>query len=155
MGNLKKYAIRLTSTSVICTMSGNEEGFKVFGVLTSSPVSQSRVLPTKSRSWSRVFTDQEGRNCVLHNLHLLRYQSFSHEPTFVVGSGVLWMSSILRICMFNYHKRTRQLTNSNQPIACLSNQQAGHVTHRTPSVSKNRLQGLPQQLSNLQTRRAI
>ena len=27
MGNLKKYAIRLTSTSVICTMSGNEEGF--------------------------------------------------------------------------------------------------------------------------------
>ena len=40
------------------------------------------------------------------------------------------MSSILRICMFNYHKRTRQLTNSNQPIACLSDQQAGHVTHR-------------------------
>ena len=39
--------------------------------LTSSPVSQSRVLPTKSRSWSRVFTDQEGRKCVLQNSHLL------------------------------------------------------------------------------------
>ena len=29
------------------------------------------VLPTKPRSWSRVFIDQEGRNCVLHNLRLL------------------------------------------------------------------------------------
>ena len=39
--------------------------------LTSSPVSQSRVFPTKSRSWSHVFIDQEGRNCVFHNLRLL------------------------------------------------------------------------------------
>ena len=39
--------------------------------LTSYPVSQSRVLPTKSRSWSRVFTDQEGRKCVLQNSRLL------------------------------------------------------------------------------------
>ena len=39
--------------------------------LTSYPVSQSHVLPTKSRSWSRVFTDQEGRKCVLQNSHLL------------------------------------------------------------------------------------
>ena len=37
--------------------------------LTSYPVSQSRVFP-KSRSWSRVFTDQEGRKCVLQNSHL-------------------------------------------------------------------------------------
>ena len=34
VGNLKKYAIRLTSTCVVCTMSGNQEGFKVFGVTT-------------------------------------------------------------------------------------------------------------------------
>ena len=34
VGNLKKYAIRLPSTCVICTMSGNQEGFKVFGVTT-------------------------------------------------------------------------------------------------------------------------
>ena len=47
------------------------------------------------------------------------------------------------------HKRTPQLTSSNQPIACLSDQQAGHVTHRTPSVSKYSSQGLSQQLSNL------
>ena len=39
--------------------------------LTSYPVSQSRFLPTKSRSWSHVFTDQEGRKCVLQNSHLL------------------------------------------------------------------------------------
>ena len=45
--------------------------------------------------------------------------------------------------------------SSNQPIACLSDQQAGHVTHRTTSVSKNSSQGLSQQLSNLQIRRAI
>ena len=57
--------------------------------------------------------------------------------------------------MFKYHKRTRQLTSSNQPIACLSDQQAGHVTHQTPSVSKNSSQGLSQQLSNLQIRSAI
>ena len=57
--------------------------------------------------------------------------------------------------MFKYHKRTRQLTSSNQPIACLSDQQAGHVTHRTTSASKNSSQGLFQQLSNLQVRRGI
>ena len=39
--------------------------------LTSYPVSQWRVLPTKSRSWSRVFTDQEGLKCVLQNSRLL------------------------------------------------------------------------------------
>ena len=65
------------------------------------------------------------------------------------------MSRILRICMFKYHKRTSQLTSSNQPIACLSDQQAGHVTHQTPSVSKYSSQGLSQQLSNLQVRRGI
>ena len=32
--NLKKHAIRLTLTSVICTMSGYQKGFKVFGVTT-------------------------------------------------------------------------------------------------------------------------
>ena len=34
VGNLKKHAIRMTSTSVICTMSGYHKGFKVFGVTT-------------------------------------------------------------------------------------------------------------------------
>ena len=57
--------------------------------------------------------------------------------------------------MFKYHKRTRQLTSSNQPITCLSDQQAGHVTHRTTSASKYSSQGLSQQLSNIQVRRAI
>ena len=57
--------------------------------------------------------------------------------------------------MFKYHKRTRQLTSSNQPIACLSDQQAGHLTHRTTSASKYSSQGLSQQLSNTQVRRAI
>ena len=31
VGNLKKRAIGLTLMSVICTMSGYEKGFKVFG----------------------------------------------------------------------------------------------------------------------------
>ena len=44
---------------------------------------------------------------------------------------------------------------SNQPIACLSDQQAGHVTSRTKIASKNSSQGLSQQLSNLQIRRAF
>ena len=44
---------------------------------------------------------------------------------------------------------------SSQPIACLSDQQADHVTHRKPSASKYSSQGLSQQLSNLQIRRAI
>ena len=44
---------------------------------------------------------------------------------------------------------------SSQPIACPSDQQADHVTHRPTSVSKNSSQGLSQQLSNLQIRRAI
>ena len=57
--------------------------------------------------------------------------------------------------MFKYHKRTPQLTSSNQPIACPSDQQAGHVTHRTTSASKNSSQGLSQQLSNLQVRHGI
>ena len=57
--------------------------------------------------------------------------------------------------MFKYHKRTRQLTSSNQPIVCISDQQAGHVTHRTTSASKYSSQGLSQQLSNIQLRRAI
>ena len=34
MGDLKKHAIRLTSTSVVCTMSGYQKGFKVFGITT-------------------------------------------------------------------------------------------------------------------------
>ena len=57
--------------------------------------------------------------------------------------------------MFKYHKRTRQLTSSNQPIARLSDQQAGHVTHRTTSASKYSSLGLSQQLSNIQVRCAI
>ena len=65
------------------------------------------------------------------------------------------MSRILRIYRFIYHKRTRQMTSSIQPIACLSGQQAGHVTRRPTIASKNSSQGLPQQLSNLQLRRAI
>ena len=47
------------------------------------------------------------------------------------------------------------MTSSIQPIACLSDQQAGHVTRRPTIASKNSSQGLPQQLSNLQLRRAI
>ena len=47
------------------------------------------------------------------------------------------------------------MTSSIQPIACLSDQQAGHVTRRPTIASKNSSQGLPQQLSNLQIRRAI
>ena len=66
-----------------------------------------------------------------------------------------WMSRILRIYRFIYHKRTRQMTSSIQPIACLYDQQAGHVTRRPTIASKNSSQGLPQQLSNLQLRRAI
>ena len=38
---------------------------------TSYPVSQSCVLLTKSRSWSRVVTNQKGRKCILQNSHLL------------------------------------------------------------------------------------
>ena len=44
---------------------------------------------------------------------------------------------------------------SSQPIACPSDQQADHVTHRTTSASKYSSQGLSQQLSNKQVRRAI
>ena len=62
------------------------------------------------------------------------------------------MSRMLRIYMFKYHKRMRQMTSSSQPIACLSDQQAGHVTRRPTIASKNSSQGLPQQLSNLQMR---
>ena len=43
----------------------------------------------------------------------------------------------------------------NQPIACPSDQQAGHVTCRPTIASKNSSQGLSQQLSNLQIRRAL
>ena len=52
-------------------------------------------------------------------------------------------------------QRMRQMMNSIQPIACISDQQAGHVTRRPTIASKNSSQGLPQQLSNLQIRRAI
>ena len=63
--------------------------------LTSYPAGQSRVLPTKSRSWSRVFTDQEGRKCVLQNSRLLWLQSLLCRPGLVVGSGVLWTVKLL------------------------------------------------------------
>ena len=43
----------------------------------------------------------------------------------------------------------------NQPIACPSDQQAGHVTHRPTIASKHSSQGLSQQLSNLQIRRVF
>ena len=43
----------------------------------------------------------------------------------------------------------------NQPIACPSEQQAGHVTRRPTIAFKNRSQELSQQLSNLQISRAI
>ena len=193
-------------------------------IISSQPI----VCPSdKSRSRSRVFTDQQGRKCVLQNSRLLWLQSLLCRPGLVVGSGVSWTvklpvkhhtknatsdvvssqpiacpseqsrsrsrvfsptrkvgSAFFRTHVYcdsspsladpaslsvvgfvdeqntahlhvKYHKRTPQLTSSNQPIACLSDQQAGHVTHRTPSVSKNRSQGLSQQLSNLLIRRAI
>ena len=87
--------------------------------LTSYPVSQSRVLPTESRSWSRVFTDQEGRKCVLQNSRLLWLQSLPCRPGFVVGSGVLWTVKLL----VKYHtKNANTDVISSQPIACPSDQ---------------------------------
>ena len=56
--------------------------------LTSFPVSQLRVLPAKLWSWWPVFTDQEGRKCVLQNPRLLWLQSLLCRPGLVVGSGV-------------------------------------------------------------------
>ena len=47
-------------------------------------------------------------------------------------------------------------TDEFQSAKCVSSdKQAGHVTHRTTSDSKNSSQGLSQQLSNLQIGRAL
>ena len=65
---------------------------------------------------------------------------------------VLWTVKLL----VKYH--TKNATTdviSSQPIACLSDQQTDHVTHRTTSASKYSSQGLSQQLSNLRIRHAI
>ena len=70
----------------------------------------------------------------------------------VVGSGVLWT---VKLPVKYLTKNATTDVISSQPIACLSDQQADHVPHRTPSASKYSSQGLSQQLSNLQIRRAI
>ena len=58
----------------------------------------------------------------------------------------------LHVLVSQKNVTTDELQSANRVS---SDQQAGHVTHRTPSVSKNSSQGLSQQLSNLQIRRAI
>ena len=58
--------------------------------------------------------------------------------------------------LVKYHTKTATTdVISSQPITCLSDQQADHVTHRTTCASKYSSRGLSQQLSNLQIRRAI
>ena len=54
-----------------------------------------------------------------------------------------------------YTKNATTDVISNQPITFPSDQQAGHLTCRTTVASKNSSQGLSQQLSNLQIRRAF
>ena len=126
--------------------------FKRTRPLTSYPVSQSHVLPTKSRSWSCVFTDQEGWKCILQNSHLLWFQSLLCRPSLVVSSGVLWT---VKLPIKHHTKNAITDVISSQPIVCPSDQQADHVTHRTTTASKYSSQALSQQLSNIQVRHAI
>ena len=53
------------------------------------------------------------------------------------------------------HKEHDPNVISNQPITCLSDQQAGHMTCGPTIASKNSSQGLSRQLSNLQIRRVL
>ena len=69
--------------------------------------------------------------------------------------GFLWTVKILLSCLLSITKNATTDVTSNQPIACPSDQQAGHVTRRPTIASKNSSQGLSQQLSNLQIRRAF
>ena len=112
--------------------------------LTSYPVSQSRVLPTNHEA-GHVFSPTRKVGSVFFRTPVYcDYSPCFTDPTLLSVVGFLWTV-----------KLPVRHNTKNQPIACLSDQQAGHVTHRTPSVSKNSSQGLPQQLSNLQIRRAI
>ena len=155
--------------------------------LTSYPASQSRVLPTESRSWSRDSPTSHEVNHVIHRtrrsvvrslhsrlmwlqflvpeIHLQRTGTDFSATGFnrPVTSRLLWYKERTRPGRASPRSSsrdspTRSRSWSSYPISqsrCQSDQQAGHVTHRPTLVSIYSSQGLSQQLSNLQIRRAF
>ena len=88
------------------------------------------------RSWSRVFTDQEGRKCVLQNSRLLCLQFLLCRPGLVVQASVL-----LKHQPTGQLKRTRPLTSYpvsqsrvfTKLVTCFHRpgHEVNHVIHRT------------------------
>ena len=78
-------------------------------------------------------------------LRIPQQSATSQPPRLVSRSGQLQLHT----------KYTTTDVVFNQPIACPSDQQAGDVTRRPTIASKISSQGLSQQLSNVQIRRAL
>ena len=80
-------------------------------VISSQPIA---CPSNQSRSRSRVFTDQEGRKCILQNSRLLWFQSLPCRPGFVVGSGVCGWAEY---CAFACLSITKERHNWRAPIS--------------------------------------
>ena len=95
-------------------------------IISSQPI----VCPSdQSWSWSHVFTDQEGRKCVLQNSRLLWFQSLLCRPSPVVGSGVFVDCKVAGKASHKEREYWRHLQLANR-VSFWPIHEAGHVMYR-------------------------